>query len=987
HVTEMLLPLLVQAHDLTAWLDRDVWDSNARQVLTRHMADVAEGLKRFDAFVAAEGQRLLKPDEPDAARVLYEVRALLHTPLLPALVRDRLLKRFAELSAGLQTDFAAGKKRSAPAAAGEPATAQSISYAERAAGRWPLHPALALLNSERNSQTAAGTSASPADAVVKLAAWNTLLRTRLVEMPTDIQRQLATAAASNEQPGQAGLGQAASRVRAAAGYWFPPLERDPVAVLAQRNLQRLLLWQAARALDDFLGPAASNEPPYFARTADAYLESVKRVGEMSSSIEQESSRIAQLRDARLEAARAGLSIRASDLLLTDVASDSTATVDLTAAQQAVPDALPPGFATVFLHDAQGRLATGTKTAPMPPQAVSTVIKYPLAGTALAGRGPLVEASWLYRGNEISTSLLLRPPGGLKVDFEPYQYGPPRVTVHGRGRKKASMMFILDCSHSMTELTSSEGPGDDQRVSRFSAAQKALEQMLDQLAEDDARVGVRFFGHRVGWNTKQAGQLLRQPDYPGDIPDALVPSTDVELVLPLGRFDEAVAEPLIEKLKKIKPWGESPLYLALIEALGDFVGEPEDSEKSIVVIADGVNYQFNAPSPTTRDDVIAAFKGRKVAINIVGFDIPGPEAAEARRDFSLLANETGGSFVSAANATTLIRSLEKLLGPQDFRVLDRQDGLVGKARLGIPVVVTPPPERVQSYTVLLDQLMAPVELSGGESVELFPSRDGLRLETARYDVGDPRYVPVLGGLHETSGYLLGVHRPMLVEDAAHFPLSIVRDDRSFAARPAEVWIEIRPAQSMPDKAGQVAVFYDANYQPGTSVPVENCVAGNWPAAAKTAVISAWFKRQPTAPARVLSFGDLLGRKSDAEPLAPIEGLPGVSIQLRLDRDPRSRDDYRLAVVERHDLHSPTLAALKVETAPMAQRVVHRFDAANRLVTHQFFFRRVPQDGINAYELRLTLAADAKAEAYAAEPTEVVVSTASDLIRLAPPKNKP
>jgi hypothetical protein len=984
HITEMLLPLLEETRAMATALDRDGWDETAQQTLAHHVAKVSDGLELLDAFVAAEGQRLLKPDEPAAARSLHGIHALLGMPLVPAQMRDQLLNRSAELNARLQTEFVAGK------APGQAAAAQPVSYAERAAARWPMHPALAMLNTDRNAPAdngaaaASGTPASPADAAVKLAAWNTLLRTRLIEMPMDLQRQLATSAASNELAGQAALRQAASRVRAVSAYWFPPLERDPVEALAQRDLQWLLLWQAARMLDDFLGPAEDGEPPYFRLIADAYLESVKHVGETSSSIEQESARIARLRDERLKAARSGVAIRASDLLLTDVATDATATVDLMAARRSTPNDLPTGVATVFLHDSQGRLSAGTQTATMPPVAASTVIKYPLTGAALAGRGPLVEASWLYRGNEISTSLLLRPPGGLKVDFEPYRYGPPRVTIHGRSRKKASIMFILDCSHSMTELTSSEGPGADQRVSRFTVAQKALQQMLEELAEDDARVGVRFFGHRVGWNTKQAGQLLRQPDYPGDIPDDLVPSMDVELALPLGRFDESVAEPVIEKLKKIKPWGESPLYLALIEALGDFIGEPEDSEKSIVVIADGANYQFNAPDPKTRDEVIAAFKGRNVAINIVGFEIPATEAAEARRDFTLLGKETGGSFVTAANATTLIKTLEKLLGPQDFRVLDRQDGLVGKARLGVPVVVTPPPERPQTYTVSLDRLTASVELSGGESVELFPSRDGSRLETARYDAGDPRYVPVLNGLHETSGYLLGLHRPVLVETAAHFPLSIVREDHSFASRPKEVWIEIRPGASAVDKAGQVAVFYDADYQPGTSVPVENCVADNWPAAAKTAVISAWFKRQPTPPARVLSFGDLQGRKSEAEPLAPLDGLPGVGIQLRLDRDPQSRDDFRLAVVERHDLQSPTLAALKVETVPMAQRVVHRFDNTNRVVTHQFFFRRVPKDGIDSYELRLTLASDAKADAYAAEPTEVVVSVASDLIRLVPPK---
>jgi hypothetical protein len=992
-ISEMLFPLIEQAQSLSAALDSYAADDADGQSpsVTREMADVTDGLNRFAAFVAAQCQLLLKPDEPAAASLL-EIRAMLGLPLVPAQVRDQLQKRFAELNARLQSDFVAGKTTVEPAEASGQPPVQRISYSQRAATRWPTHPAMAILFADISPEelaesNASGSIGAAADPVGKLAGLSAAMRKRLLKLPADIRRGLEAEADTDEQAGaHAGLQQASSRVRTASGFWFPALAHDPVELLGQRNLQRLFVWQAVRALDDFLGPAAENEATFFARVADAYIESVKRVGDVSGSIQRDVSSLERVKSQRVEAAREGVGIRAADLLLTDVTTNANEAVDLVAGREELAQAIPPGFATIFLHDATGRFEGGAKTKAMPPGPGSSVVKYPLAAAALAGRGPMLQASWLYRGNEVSASFLLRPPRGMKVDFEPYSYGPPRVTVHGRNRKRASIEFILDCSNSMKQLTRSEGPNDAEKVPRLNVARNALQQMLGQLAESDARVGVRFFGHRVGWNIKHPEQLLRQPDYPGDIPDALLPSMDVEQVLPLGRFDETVAESVADKLKKIKPWGESPLYLALVESLGDFAGEPEDSEKSIIVIADGINYQFNSPEPKSRDDVVAAFKGKKVAINIVGFDIPPEEAAEARRDFSLLADETGGSYVSAANATSLIKSLERLLGPQDYRLLDGQDRVVGEARLGMPVVITPPPDRMQSYTVSLDRLSTPLELQGGESVELFQSRDGSRLETARYDTGEPRYLPVLRGANETSGYLLGVHRPVRVEDSARFPLSIVRADHGFAARPAEVWMEIRPPQGSPEKAGQIAVFYDANYLPGTSVPVLNCVAGNWPASAKTAVISAWFKYQQTPPARTLSFDSLLGRPSEAEPIPPLDGLPNVSIQVRLDRDPQSPDDFRLAVVERHDSQSPSLASLKVETFPVAQRVVHRFDSTNRLVTHQFFFRRVAKGEINSHELRLTRAADAKADADMAEPTEVDVSVASDLIRLAPPKNR-
>lgn len=986
-IAQMLLPLVERTRSLAALLVDFNSDDPSRQVLARQAAEVTDGLNRLDAFVASEAQRLLGPDEP-AASTVQEIRAMLRMPLLPAPTRDQLLKRLGTLSTNLQAGFA-GKQRPEepkPPSAAEPPEA----YARRAS-RWPLHPALALLNADRAPGPgdvdvgSTGPAGGNADPVAGLATASQALRSRLLELPVDIRRQLSEKDEGEAKASHTGLQPLALRVRAGSGFWFPALRPDPVERLAQQNLQLLLLWQASRVLDDFLGPAAGNEPPFFARVADAYLDSVKRIAEPARAVQAEIAHVARLRNERFEAARAGIRMRAADLLLSDVALDSAAAVDMSAASPQLAQAIPAGVATVYLHDSQGRVAAGTKAVDMPPGSNPAELKYPLAAAGMANRGPLMQASWLYRGNEISTSFLLRPPGGMTVDVEPFRYGPPQVIVRGQGRKRASIMLILDCSHSMAELTRSEGPNDAQRVSRFSVAQNALSQMLEQLAQANARVGVRFFGHRIGWNTKQPNQLLPQPGYSGHIPEDLLPSMDVELVLPLGRFDEGIAQSVAEKLKQTKPWGESPLYLALIESLGDFADEPADSEKSVIVIADGINYQFNAPEPKTRDEVLQAYRGRNVKINIVGFEIPEQEAAEARRDFGLLASETGGSYASAANATTLIKSLESMLGPQDFRVLDGQQHLVGEARLGLPVVVTPPPVGMRPYSVSLDRLSAPVELAGGEHAELFPSRDGSRLESARFEIGEPRYVPVNGPEDEASGYLLGVHRALLADHAAQIPLSIVKADHSFAARAAEMWVEVRVPQSAPDKAGQLAVFYDANYLPGTSAPVVNCTAGHWPPGAKTAIVSAWFKRQPTAPARVISFGDLLVRRSEAEPIAPLDGVPGVSVQLRLDRETGSTDAYRLAVVERHDVHSPTLAALKVQTFPAAERIVHRFDSTNRLVTHQFFFRGVSKDDLTSYELRLTRASDAKSGAYIAEPTEVDVLVASDLIRLSAPRN--
>src|SRR5208337_2794598 len=110
----------------------------------------------------------------------------------------------------------------------------------------------------------------------------------------------------------------------------------------------------------------------------------------------------------------------------------------------------------------------------------------------------------------------------------------------------------------------EGPDSPDRVghrSKLSVAVEAVESMLRRLGEQgDVRVGVRFFGHRVGWRTDKPDTLARQESYPGGVPATLRPYEDVELFLPLGRFDSVTAGGVIRRLHSLKPWGESPIFL-------------------------------------------------------------------------------------------------------------------------------------------------------------------------------------------------------------------------------------------------------------------------------------------------------------------------------------------------------------------------------------------------------------------------------------------
>ena len=224
-----------------------------------------------------------------------------------------------------------------------------------------------------------------------------------------------------------------------------------------------------------------------------------------------------------------------------------------------------------------------------------------------------------------------PRGGVQVDFRPYHYGPPQITLGGRSRKRALIEIILDCSNSMSEPTDMEGPGGEKKISAARSGQ-------DRPARNAQPAGGRWrrpCRRAVLWPSRrleleEARQMLGQNNYARPIPDDLRPSEDVEMCSP-GALRSIAASGVFDLMKTLKPWGETPLYLALTEAVGEFAKDEPGTEKSIVVITDGVNYQFNSPNPKTRADVVAAIGSSKIPIYIVGFGISQSESDEAARN--------------------------------------------------------------------------------------------------------------------------------------------------------------------------------------------------------------------------------------------------------------------------------------------------------------------------------------------------------------------
>jgi len=204
-------------------------------------------------------------------------------------------------------------------------------------------------------------------------------------------------------------------------------------------------------------------------------------------------------------------------------------------------AFPTSQAAVFIRDAPRTDRRDSRALDLP---LTDVVKgrvpvdMMVPGTALAGRRADLGSGGASARQPVfdQFSFFLRPTGGVKVDVEPYHYG---CRNHARG---PAVVPGIDHVHPRLLQQHVEPPiwkGPAGRTSsRLEAAKIALKQMLSGLADEgDARVGVIFYVTGRLESEKTGRNFAGNPIMPGRFPDDLRPSEDVELVLPLGRFDQ------------------------------------------------------------------------------------------------------------------------------------------------------------------------------------------------------------------------------------------------------------------------------------------------------------------------------------------------------------------------------------------------------------------------------------------------------------------
>ena len=180
--------------------------------------------------------------------------------------------------------------------------------------------------------------------------------------------------------------------------------------------------------------------------------------------------------------------------------------------------------------------------------------------------------------------------------------------------RPNTILVLDGSGSMW--------GQIDGVAKITIAQEVVGNLLDTLPTDQ-RLGLTVYGHRERGNC-----------------------TDIETIVPAG---EGTRDAIRAAVNGIQPLGKTPMTDSVIAA-AESLRYTEDSA-TVILISDGVETCNPDPCAAAR---LMEETGIDFTPHVIGFDVAGD--AEALLQMQCIADETGGQFIPAANASELTAAL-------------------------------------------------------------------------------------------------------------------------------------------------------------------------------------------------------------------------------------------------------------------------------------------------------------------------------------------
>ncbi|MCC6512239.1 MAG: VWA domain-containing protein, partial [Pirellulaceae bacterium] len=870
---------------------------------------------------------------------------------------------------------------------------------------WSTHPLSALLQLETDVSLLAAKSESPDLNLVAegqrsvFDRANAVLRAHYASMATFDGRQLnewlprADTRVTLADDASAWMREALAAHMERAHLPVCPVtpERSNSTGFRTQAFKDQMYWYARRTLADLYGSPTNpaelslTQPEFFEKAALSMLAFASTLPDISAEQEAESEeirrRLAILGPLSRHGWKASVKRDAPVMGSTLTPLELSLRTTLPGAMSSDADStnFPAGTGVGLIRNIRGVIPGAACTVPFPITSENSAwtIQAPALDRALPH-----EAVVVFRGHEFRVPLFVGQ--GVVVDFQPARYDWAEIVLFGDRQRQPSIMFILDCSWSMGEQIPIEAI-DSRTQSRLELAKVQLVQLIRQIASrPDARLGVRLFGHRLGWSRNvdpKTGaavggtQVLPQPEYRGSIPEDLAPSRDVEAVVPLGRFESTMIAGLESTLSGIKPWGQSPLYLSIIEAFKDFSSDSSDTAKSIVVITDGDNFQFNSgrlastlSGPmVTKADVLRAWEGSQVPLFVLGVGIEKDQTNDATKSLKELAEKSGGKYYDISTGSDLLRALSEQLSTAEYSVSSASSGKTngapelnmteaGKqtARLNTPVTIKGLSSPSNEYSVEFQTISNSLSVEGGESLELFVQADKQEFVAKPFDRDSPRSA-VLSRPGQNQRLIFRAHRPVEQTDGFLFPISFQDPDSHFTRRPKETWLEVIPVVDSTSGSAATSLgggnrtywFYDTAYEPRKPVPYQQWLASDWPANATMADIRVWAAYEKTPALATISLKQLSDRGSDYAIGHTLEGVPGVTLRASVLEGRGESVPWQLQVTELHDESSRGVGSISIhvenDSDELPVRIVRRFDSPSRMAVHTFSFE--PSTGMS------------------------------------------
>ena len=620
--------------------------------------------------------------------------------------------------------------------------------------------------------------------------------------------------------------------------------------------------------------------------------------------------------------------------------------------------------------------------------------------APAATAPVVEAIAWFRGHRAAARLPVATAATMRVvEWNAPPGVAPRITVGGDVPRNQSVAIVFDCSGSMGQRL------PDGR-SRLEAGREALYEVLEQLARDGGwNASLWLYGHRTRWSRDQRGRYTAGLPTAGERDRArtvaeggkfnLVPGDDVEQVMDLQPLVPVQVQRMRAIIDPQQPGGETPLYLAIDEALRNEFAGADPGPGHVLVVTDGANDQSGGRIRSSGDvlrtlSAINFRRGRTnpIHIDVIGFDLQfnGLDRQVRVQDLQSLAADSGGRYFDATDPRKLASALRSSLQQVRFS-LSGTDAPAAKAEIGgvlevpLPVAGTSVP-----YDVLLDTgpptPKRGVRVWGGERLQLYATARGRSLQFRRYDGGTEQ------GLRDSQSLLpdpvspgrvwfLGAHMAHREGPTIRFPLSVQNGEAdAFSPRPKAIWVEVQPV-SATGPEGMPYTFFDMDFQPGRPVPVLDLAAQDWPANAASATIRSWIHFDDPAADLSIPLADV----GPSEKSFDVPGLPGSKITVGL-LPATTRGEVLATLLEEHPLEmSDDLPVLHVSLTRGCRRALHVTARGVRRVRHEFTIAAT--EGEIGPEVVLQVTTRQRFQANAVGPAEVGGAPEPLLVPVPPP----